>query len=101
MRSQPGHPAGFTPGAEWPGMLQGLFAKRTVELGAELGCAVVDHYTLWTRAGNRDRALRLVQPTNHLWMRLSDATHPGALGHAHFYRELAPLFELPTELPWD
>lgn len=99
VSNQSNLPKGFVPGAEWPGFSHALYAKATVELASELGCAVVDHYTLWTRAENRDRGLP--QPTNHLWNRMSDATHPVALGHLCFYRELAPLFELRAQLPWE
>ena len=60
---------------------------------------MVDHYTLWLRAADRDKGL--TQPTNHLWNRMSDAVHPGALGHLCFYRELAPLVELPLDFPWE
>ncbi|MBI4028575.1 MAG: SGNH/GDSL hydrolase family protein [Verrucomicrobia bacterium] len=97
--NQPGLPTGHTPGAEWPGLHQHLYARRTVELAKELDCPVVDHYTLWMQAENRDQ--RLPQPTNHLWMRMSDAIHPGALGHLYFYRELAPLFDLPLAFAWE
>jgi hypothetical protein len=32
---------------------------------------------------------------------MSDAFHPGPLGHLAFYRELAPAFKLPEKLPWE
>jgi lysophospholipase L1-like esterase len=38
---------------------------------------------------------------NKLWMRMSDATHPNALGYLAFFRELAPLFDLDTKLSWE
>ena len=59
----------------------------------------LDHYTLWMQAENRDK--QYPQPANHLWMRMSDAIHPGPLGHLQFYRELAPLFELPLFFAWE
>jgi len=97
--NQPGLPEGFTPGTEWPGSHQHLYARRTVELADQLECCVVDHYTLWIESYNRDDGLP--QPTNHLWNRMSDATHPGALGHLHFYRDMAPFFELRSDFPWE
>lgn len=96
--NQPGWPAESYPGNEWPGMYQGLYARRLVEVATELEVPVVDHYTLWTQAKRRTD---WGQDPNHLWMRMSDAVHPNALGHLFFYREMAPLFDVPTYFPWE
>lgn len=96
--NQPALPQGHVPGDEWPGFAQDLAARAIVELAEELGCAVVDHYTLWTCAA---RPPGLAEEPNHLWMRMSDAVHPNGLGHLYFYRELAPVFGLPQRLPWE
>ena len=76
-----------------------LYSEALVRIGKELDCAVVDHYTLWTTA-KFPETLPVANP-NVLWMRMSDAVHPGKLGHLVFYRELAPYFELPEYFPWE
>jgi lysophospholipase L1-like esterase len=68
-------------------------------LGEELDIPVVDHYRLWTEKTFSVRH-PVADPTA-LWPRMSDAIHPGAQGHLAFYRELAPLFDLPAHLPWE
>ena len=74
-------------------------AAVLVDLAKELGCPVVDHYRLWTE---HEFPLTLpVADPNRLWPRMSDAIHPGALGHLAFFRELAPLFDLPARFPWE
>ncbi|MCX5660087.1 MAG: SGNH/GDSL hydrolase family protein [Planctomycetota bacterium] len=75
------------------------YAAALVELAREIDCPVVDHYTLWTQ---RQFSVRHgVADPNRLWPRMSDAIHPGAQGHLAFYRELAPLFDLPWFFPWE
>ena len=96
--NQPNLPPGIKPGDEWPGMHHAMYAKRLVELGTELNCPVVDHYTLWTQTKRRRD---WGQDPNHLWMRMSDAFHPNALGHVCFYREMAHFFEVPPSFPWE
>jgi lysophospholipase L1-like esterase len=91
-------PRGHVPGEEPPGLAHELYAARLVKLGRELRCPVVDHYALWKGARRRRD---WGQDPNHLWMRMSDAAHPNALGHLCFYRELAPLFGLPARFPWE
>lgn len=98
VSNEPGVPKDRRPGSEWPGMHHHLYAKRLVELAAELDCPVVDHYTLWTQA---ERRTDWGQDPNHLWMRMSDAIHPNALGHLCFFREMAHLFEVPEYFPWE
>ena len=75
------------------------YAAALVELARELDCAVVDHYTLWTQ---RTFGVKhpVADPTG-LWPRMGDAIHPGRLGHLAFFRELAPLFEVPRYFPWE
>ena len=91
------------PGAVPGGVLATIQAKRCaavlVELAEELGCPVVDHYRLWTE--HEFPATLPVADPNRLWPRMSDAIHPGALGHLVFFRELAPLFDLPGRFPWE
>lgn len=87
-------------GKEWTGTNKGEVAKRIVALGAELGVPVVDHYTAWMRADVEHHGPPVSDP-NGLWLWMSDAFHPGPLGHLAFYRQLAPMFQLPEKLPWE
>ena len=89
------------PGKSWELKLRPLkiYAKTLVELAHELGCEVVDHYAFWTsKTFNPKHA---VADPNGLWLRMGDAIHPGYLGHLAFFRELAPLFEVPKYFPWE
>jgi lysophospholipase L1-like esterase len=88
------------PGKEWPGSHVPEAAKNIVKLGEELGVPVVDHYTLWMEADASHDGPPVSNP-NKLWMRMSDAYHPGPQGHLAFYRELAPHFGLPIKLSWE
>ena len=89
------------PGREWasPTRPLALYAKTLVRLAVELDCAVVDHHTLWTTKTFEVKH-PVADPTG-LWPRMGDAIHPGYLGHLAFFRELAPLFEVPTYFPWE
>ena len=89
------------PGRAWESPERPLkaYCEALVALARELGCEVVDHYRLWTEA-TFDVRHAVADPTG-LWPRMSDAIHPGALGHRMFFRELAPAFDLPTTLPWE
>jgi lysophospholipase L1-like esterase len=87
-------------GKEWAGQSKAKVADTIVKLGAELGVPVVDHYRLWMAADAAHKGPPATNP-NKLWMRMSDAYHPGPLGHLAFYRELAPAFGLPTKLSWE
>ena len=87
-------------GREWPGSHVGPVAAKIVQLGQEMKCPVVDHYTAWIKAIPDYQGPPAAQP-NVLWLRMSDAFHPGALGHQYFYREMAPYFGLPPKLPWE
>ena len=91
---------GVTAGKEWPGSHVPEVAKNVVKLGKEVGVPVVDHYTLWMEADASHDGPGVSNP-NKLWMRMSDAFHPGPAGHLAFYRELAPHFGLPTKLSWE
>lgn len=76
-----------------------LYAEALVEIAKRLNCACVDHYHLWTT-----KTFRCSQPVadpTGLWPRMGDAVHPGYLGHLAFYREIAPLFDLPRYFPWE
>ncbi len=75
------------------------FAQAQADVARELGCAVVDHHTLWC-----EKTFVVTNPVadpQGLWPRMSDALHPGPLGHLAFYRELAPLFGLPRRFSWE
>lgn len=89
-------------GQVWPGDACGWgeAAKNIVALAGELQVPVVDHYRLWTEADASHPGLSVTNP-NKLWMRMSDASHPGPAGHLAFYRDLAPVFGLPTRLSWE
>lgn len=76
-----------------------LYSEALVQLAKELNCPVVDHYTLWT-AMEFPPTLPVANP-NTLWLRMSDAIHPGYQGHLVFFRELAPFFEVPKYFPWE
>ena len=95
--NQPGLPAHHRPGHEWPEYSMAPVAARLAALSCELECDLVDHYALWTAS----QQPVLAENPNHLWSRMSDATHPNALGHLCFFRELAPLFEVPLHFPWE
>jgi lysophospholipase L1-like esterase len=89
------------PGKAWESPARPLkeYAQALVEVAGEAGCAVVDHYTLWT---TRSFSVKhpVADPTG-LWPRMGDAIHPGYLGHLAFFRELAPLFDVPAYFPWE
>ena len=76
-----------------------LYAAAIVALGQELDCAVVDHYTAWT-ARHFHVKHPVADPTG-LWPRMSDAIHPGPLGHRALFRELAPHFGVAKYFPWE
>ncbi|MCX5642643.1 MAG: SGNH/GDSL hydrolase family protein [Candidatus Omnitrophica bacterium] len=84
-------------GKEWPGSDKGEAAKKIVALGKELNIPVVDHYKSWMEADAFHDGPPVSNP-NKLWLRMSDAFHPGPLGHIAFYRDLAPFFGLPVKL---
>jgi acyl-CoA thioesterase-1 len=75
------------------------YAERLAAVGREAGCLVCDHYAAWTARAFAAR--HPVADPNGLWPRMSDAIHPGPLGHLAFFRELAPLFDLPAYFPWE
>lgn len=87
-------------GKEWPGSNVGEVAAKIVEAAGELCVPVVDHYRSWIEADLSHRGPAVSNP-NALWMRMSDASHPGTQGHVAFYRDLAPIFGLPTTLSWE
>ena len=90
---------GQEPAVETAGTKQSLFAATIVEVADQRGCAVVDHYKCWKRLEER-RGVRREEP-NELWLHMSDCIHPGPLGHLAFFRELAPLFKVPSTFPWE
>ena len=89
------------PGKPWesPDRPLDSYAAALVELAGELDCAVVDHYRAWTTKTFDFR--HPVADPQALWPRMGDAIHPGYLGHLAFFRELAPLFGVPTHFPWE
>ena len=86
-------------GEETTGTKGELFARTIVEVARAKNCPVVDHYSSWKQL----EALRGTTPEepNRLWLYMSDPVHPGPLGHLVFFRELAPLFGVPTRFPWE
>jgi len=87
-------------GKEWSTASKAEVAANIIKLSAELGVPVVDHYNQWIKADASHDGPGVTNP-NKLWMRMSDASHPGPVGHLVFYRELAPAFGLPTKLSWE
>jgi lysophospholipase L1-like esterase len=89
------------PGKAWESAQRPLavYAAAIVGLATELDCAVVDHYTLWTK--KRFSVKHPVADPTGLWPRMADAIHPGHLGHLAFFHELAPLFEVAPYFPWE
>jgi len=85
------------PGTEWPGRHVSMYAKATVEIAQQMRIDVVDHYAAWMSF--EQPAMK--EDPNRLAMRMSDAIHPGPVGHLCFYRELAPLFDLPERFCWE
>lgn len=75
------------------------YARAQLEVGTELGCAVVDHYTLWSEA--KFPFKHPVANPQGLWPRMSDAGHPGELGHLAYFRDMAPLFGVAKYFPWE
>ncbi|MFH0965998.1 MAG: SGNH/GDSL hydrolase family protein [Planctomycetota bacterium] len=86
---------------ETTGTQVGLFAQAIVDVARETGCPVVDHYTSWKRLESLRGAANLREEPNHLWLYMSDPKHPGPLGHLAFFRDLAPLFRVPSHFPWE
>lgn len=87
-------------GAEWPHSHVGEVAGKILALGKELDIPVVDHYASWMKADASHHGNPATNP-NKLWMRMSDASHPGPAGHLAFYRDLAPYFGLPEKFSWE
>ncbi len=75
------------------------YAAALRELAGELACSVVDHYSLWENSEQPFK--QSVANPQGLWPRMSDALHPGPLGHRMFFRELAPLFQVAPRFPWE
>jgi hypothetical protein len=89
------------PGLAWESANRPLseYSATLVELAEQFDCACVDHYSLW-KAKTFNVKHPVADPTG-LWPRMGDAIHPGYLGHLAFFRELAPLFEVPCYFPWE
>lgn len=74
-------------------------AQAVLEMGAEMGCEVVDHYGLWKK-----RKLPFAHPGANpqgLCMRMADFIHPGPVGHLALFRDMAPAFDIPKYFPWE
>ena len=87
-------------GQEWPGFRGSATAPKVVKLAQELHLPVVDHYSAWMALDASHSGPPSTNP-NKLWMRMSDATHPGPSGHVAFYRDMAPFFGLSPKLSWE
>jgi lysophospholipase L1-like esterase len=81
---------GLAAGAEDPERRVAPMAQATREIAARLDCTVVDHYASWLHI-----------PVGERWPLMNDEVHPGPQGHLLFYRELAPMFGLPTHFTWE
>jgi len=89
------------PGRPWESAERPVkeYAAALVAVAREARCPVVDHYRAWLRF---DPACKHpVANPNGLWLRMSDAVHPGPLGHLAFFRELAPRFKVKRIFPWE
>ena len=89
------------PGKPWEPETRPLrhYADALVDIAGETGCCVVNHYHEWTSKTFGCKH-PVADPTG-LWPRMGDAVHPGYLGHLAFFREMAPLFEVPRYFPWE
>jgi hypothetical protein len=89
------------PGRPWEPDSRPLarYAAVLVDLAEELDCGIVDHHTLWTEATFESH--HPAADPNDLWLRMSDAIHPGPLGHLIFHRQLAPHFKVSPHFPWE
>ena len=87
-------------GEEWPGSQVNVVTNKILKLGRELDIPVCDHYNAWMQSDYKHYGKPVSNP-NKLWMRMSDALHPNALGHLAFYRDLAPFFGLSISLSWE
>lgn len=76
-----------------------LFARTIVQIADEKQCAVVDHYRQWKKL-EALRDLTREEP-NQLWLYMSDAVHPGPLGHLAFFRQIAPEFNVSPVFAWE
>jgi lysophospholipase L1-like esterase len=74
-------------------------AQALVELAAELGVPIVDHYSAWART--RIPFKHQTAHPNGLWIRMADPVHPGPQGHLAIFRELAPVFGVARYFPWE
>jgi lysophospholipase L1-like esterase len=94
-------PADAAPGEAYdPDGRFARWAARLVALGGEMGCPVVDHFSLWKqhRVPHRHNAAH----PQGLRMRMGpDILHPGPVGHLAFFRDLAPAFGVPRYFPWE
>ena len=91
------------PGHEFPhpAWAHALYSEALVRLGKELDCPVVDHYLSWKAPGVYPEPTFAMNNPNSLWLRMSDMIHPSEIGHRAFYRELAPLLDLPLKFSWE
>lgn len=90
---------GQTASRETAGMRVAEFAAVIVDSASAKDCPVVDHYSIWKR--EEQRIGSMTEEPNHLWLRMSDPVHPGALGHLAFFREMAGMFRVPAVFPWE
>ncbi|NCO33413.1 MAG: hypothetical protein AUJ92_07290 [Armatimonadetes bacterium CG2_30_59_28] len=57
------------------------------------------HYAAWQNHGIPFKH-QAAHP-QHLWLRMADIVHPNALGHLAMFRELAPVFGVSPNFPWE
>lgn len=94
-------PPGARPGEAFETKgLSSSWAAQLAAVGRDLGCVVIDHFARW-KAHRLPYRHEAASPQG-LRMRMSpDTVHPGAVGHLAFFRELAPVFEVPRYFPWE
>ena len=100
VANQPETPIELTPGKQWPGSQVAKAVEEILSVGRDMNIPVVDHYHSWLKLDTQHLGPPVSDP-KRLWLRMSDAYHPGPLGHIAFYRELSPYFRLSEKLPWE
>ena len=76
------------------------WAARLTSVGHELGCVVVDHFSLWKK--HRIPYKSEASNPQGLRMRMGpDTVHPGPVGHMALFRDMAPVFGVPRYFPWE
>jgi lysophospholipase L1-like esterase len=96
-----GLPPSAKPGEPWAGEggVIGAYAQAIVELGRESDSAVCDHYSAWMK--QKLPAMNKFYSYQGLSCRYKDTLHLNEQGHLAMFRELAPLFGMPTRFTYE